>query len=185
MADEQLVGMSKAELAEILDSVFDQASSSSGEASAFSEIPSLAGALGEIDRVLDGDDRPYTLRFTGLVFHAEAWTSRHTNSFVLVLVLRETARSVWFVPLSHVREFSEHTPGPLVRRLDPKAEGGWRSGAGISSLVNPRYTARRPTSPADAGRRSGIVVHQQLYGISGALARPAIDPKVGARGHAP
>ena len=116
MADEQLVGMSKAELAEILDSVFDQASSSSGQAPAFSEIPSLAGALGEIDRVLDGDDRPSTLRYTGLVFHAEAWTSRHTNSFVLVL--REIARSVWFVPLSHVREFSEHTPGPLVRGLE-------------------------------------------------------------------
>ena len=70
----------------------------------------------------------------------------------------------------------------LARRLDPKAEGSWRSGAGISSLVNPRCTARRPTSSADAGRRSGIVVHHQLYGISCALARAAIDPKVGAPG---
>ena len=114
-ANEQLAKISEAELDAILDSVFTDDAPRSTQMSAFPTDPSLETALAELDRVMDGDNRPYTVRFTGLVFHSEALTSRHTHSFVLVV--REKARSVWFVPLTHVREFN-NALGPRVRGLE-------------------------------------------------------------------
>lgn len=107
-SDAGLARLSAVEIDAILEKAFAEHEAGAGKADDLLEGPDFATLFAEVDRVMEKDARPYTFRFTGRIFHAQLWTERLLNYFVLVV--RETAASVWFVRVGHVREM-EDSPG--------------------------------------------------------------------------